>query len=200
MTAELSLNQRLQQIYPLMQSDAFLEQRGIGNEIGYHIFDYAPQEEGIVREYVHKTLLPKRSSVFPFLAVDLFELMLKMLHDQGYLEGAADLEASDGSLALLEGLRDFLNPAEITSALKEQLAPQDLFVVLYGVGQAWPVIRTHELLNNMHAQIDRIPVVMFYPGHYDEEQLQLFDKFKDENYYRAFQLVPRTEYSTWRPS
>lgn len=189
-----SLDDRLDAIWPELQSEKFLKQQSISNEIGYHIFDYDPQDEGLVRQYLQQFLLLKNNSHFPFLAVNLFELMLTMLAEQDYLEGANALEQDEGSEALLAGLKDFLNPAEVTLALSERLAPRHRFVLLYGVGEAWPVLRTHELLNNMHAAIDRVPVVVFYPGRYALEQLQLFNAFKDDNYYRAFELVPRSSY------
>jgi hypothetical protein len=34
-----------------------------------------------------------------------------------------------------------------------------------------------------------VPVVLFFPGTYDEQSLILFDELKDDNYYRAFRLV-----------
>ena len=194
MTQTRSLDERLEAILPELQSEKFLKQQSISNEIGYHIFDYDPEHEGQIRLFLQKSILSKNTADFSFLAVNLFELMLSMLADQGYIEGANELEQEEGSAALLEGLKDFLNPAEVTQALSERLLPRHRFVLLYGVGEAWPVLRTHELLNNMHALIDRIPVVVFYPGRYAMEQLHLFNAFKDDNYYRAFALVPRTSY------
>lgn len=188
---ERLLSERLQQILPLLKSEPFLKQRGIGNEIGYHLFDYDPQDEGVVREYLQKTLLPKRSSEFPFLAVHLFELMLKLLSELQLLDQVAELEEADGHEEMEQGLRTFLSAAELTQGIKRQLAPQDLFVVIYGVGEAWPILRSHELLNNLHAEIDRVPVVMFFPGRYDEEKLSPFQRVQSDNYYRAFQMIPR---------
>ena len=34
-----------------------------------------------------------------------------------------------------------------------------------------------------------VPVVLFYPGNYDGQELVLFGEIKDDNYYRAFKLV-----------
>jgi hypothetical protein len=41
--------------------------------------------------------------------------------------------------------------------------------------------------------LDETPVVMFFPGSYDGQELRLFNTLKDDNYYRAFPLVPRQE-------
>ena len=37
------LTHRLNQILPKLTSDDFLRARGIGNEIAFYIFDYAPE-------------------------------------------------------------------------------------------------------------------------------------------------------------
>jgi len=37
--------------------------------------------------------------------------------------------------------------------------------------------------------LDRVPVIMFFPGSYDGQSLKLFKRFNDDNYYRAFQLI-----------
>ena len=61
-------------------------------------------------------------------------------------------------------------------------------VFLSGVGSAFPLIRTHEILNNLHEKLPDTPVVVFYPGVYNLQELILFGLL-DANYYRAFRLV-----------
>ena len=41
----------------------------------------------------------------------------------------------------------------------------------------------------LHQAFVRVPVVMFFPGTYNEQELILFNEIKDDNYYRAFRLV-----------
>lgn len=62
-------------------------------------------------------------------------------------------------------------------------------MLLTGIGKCYPLLRSHKVLNNLHQAIDRVPVVMFYPGRYDGQELVLFGEIKDDNYYRAFRLV-----------
>ena len=47
-----SLNNRLNQIMDRITSPEFLSGSGLGNEIGFYIFDYPPEDELTVREYV----------------------------------------------------------------------------------------------------------------------------------------------------
>ena len=61
--------------------------------------------------------------------------------------------------------------------------------ILKSIGKIFPFVRSHKILNNLHQVFDRAPVVMFYPGKYDGQSLQLFEEFKDDNYYRAFKLL-----------
>ena len=51
------------------------------------------------------------------------------------------------------------------------------------------LLRSHKVLNNLSQSFGRVPVVLFFPGTYDEQSLILFDELKDDNYYRAFRLV-----------
>ena len=69
------------------------------------------------------------------------------------------------------------------------------FVLLPGLGQCWPLLRGHSLLNGLHAHMGETPLVLFYPGRYNGLELYPFDLDTAEvapaNYYRAFQLVPQ---------
>ena len=67
--------------------------------------------------------------------------------------------------------------------------PDKAVVFITGIGKCYPIIRSHTILNNLHQVIDKVPVVMFYPGKYDGQELVLFGEIKDDNYYRAFKLV-----------
>jgi hypothetical protein len=61
-------------------------------------------------------------------------------------------------------------------------------VFLTGVGAVFPIIRSHTILNNLQTLVGDLPLVMFFPGTYNNQSLVLFDKLKDDNYYRAHNL------------
>ncbi len=48
-----TIHERLNQIPERILSTEFLTGQGLGNEIGFWIFDYAPEDELKVREYLH---------------------------------------------------------------------------------------------------------------------------------------------------
>ena len=74
--------------------------------------------------------------------------------------------------------------------ISERLDDADI-VFLTGIGKAWPIIRSHTVLNNLHRIVEKQPLIMFFPGTYDGGSLMLFNYLKDDNYYRAFQLIDK---------
>jgi len=62
-----------------------------------------------------------------------------------------------------------------------------------GVGQVFPYIRSHTVLNNLQSKAKDKPTVMFFPGEYKQSivegaSLNLFDRLQDDKYYRAFDI------------
>ena len=46
------IHKRLGEIKERITDKSFRENKGLGNEIGFHIFDYEPKYEMLVRDYV----------------------------------------------------------------------------------------------------------------------------------------------------
>ena len=55
------------------------------------------------------------------------------------------------------------------------------------------ILRSHKVLNNLHQAFVRCPVVMFFPGTYNEQELILFNEIKDDNYYREMCIRDRPD-------
>ena len=47
-----SLEDRLDKAEQMIKMPSFRQNKGLGNEVGYYIFDYPPEQELIVRERV----------------------------------------------------------------------------------------------------------------------------------------------------
>ena len=84
-----------------------------------------------------------------------------------------------------------VRPEKVVEKIQEIVRGNEDLILITGVGASWPMMRSHTILNNLHPVLDRTPVVMFFPGSYDGQELRLFDTFHDDNYYRAFPLIPR---------
>jgi len=188
-----SLNHRLNQILPRITSDEFLGGRGIGNEIAFYIFDYQPEDELTVRDFIRSLLehLPKQKHGIRVKHINLFDFVIEYLAGRGLLDKAIRLQREQGDVALKKALAGPLHESKLGPLFAQAAEPDrhDL-VIVSGVGSVWPLLRSHSLLNNLHAVMGQTPLLMFYPGRYDGQSLRLFGKLKSNNYYRAFKLVP----------
>lgn len=191
-----TIHERLDQILPKITEKSFRQNKGLGNEIGYYIFDYDPKDEMLVREHIRfmKEKVNQSQSDLTIREFDLYEIILEILERKGYLQKNFDMEKRKGSERVLEAtrktLRLTLNNDMVVQYIKERVQSNDV-VFITGVGKAFPIIRSHSILNNLHKDIDHVPVVMFFPGSYDGLELVLFNEIKDDNYYRAFQLIDK---------
>ena len=187
------LDERLNQILPKLVSDEFLSGRGLGNEIAFYIFDYAPEHELRVRDRLRVLIdhLPKVKPGIRLFHVDLFDFVLDHLRDRKYLDQAIRMQKDKGDAALMKALSAIIREDKLAPVFAKLVRPEDQDLVLVsGVGSVWPLLRSHSLLNNLHSVMGKTPLVMFYPGRYDGQSLRLFGKLKNTNYYRAFKLVP----------
>ena len=190
MTAELT--SRFNQILPKLLSAEFLTGGGIGNEIGFYIFDYPPEDELRIREHIDFLLehLPKQKPGIRIKHVNLFDFIVGHLRSRKLLDKTFKLQKEKGSMFVRQQLQKILDPEKLKHVFVEAAQPDlhDL-VLVSGIGSAYPMLRSHKLLNNLHSVMGWTPLVMFYPGLYDGQHLRLFGKLKNDNYYRAFKLV-----------
>lgn len=192
----MDIYERLDKILPKIQEQQFRENKGLGNEIGYYIFDYEPENELIVREHIKflKQKFNSENSNVEIIEFDLYEIMLEILQEKNYLNKSFDLESKKGTEYILKGIQNTLRLTLENDLIIDYIRSRvtnDHIVFLTGVGKAWPIIRSHLILNNLHSVVDYVPVVMFFPGTYSGQDLVLFEDIKDDNYYRAFKLVDR---------
>ncbi|MCI8490101.1 MAG: DUF1788 domain-containing protein [Lachnospiraceae bacterium] len=190
------LDARLNQIEVKISENSFRENQGLGNEVGYYIFDYNPVEERNVRHYIEclKDRINNGNKAFQIIEFDLFHLMVEILEEEGYLEAFFDLEKENGFFEMADSLVETLGLDEtneqnliLSKILETDLTDSVLF--LTGVGTCHPIITGHNILNNLHQVLDTVPVILFYPGEYSGQDLKLFGTMDSHNYYRAFRLV-----------
>lgn len=189
-----TIHERLDEILPKIINPSFRENKGLGNEIGFHIFDYKPEYEMVVRNHVSfiKEHVNNDSSNQHIIEFDLYEVILEILDSKGYLQKNFQMEQKKGSQHVLnatrKSLRLTLNNDLVIKHIADRVNKDDI-IFITGIGKAFPIIRSHVILNNLYKAVDQIPVVLFFPGRYDGQELRLFGEIKDDNYYRAFQLV-----------
>ena len=172
-----SLEERLDMVEKIIKQPSFRENKGLGNEVGYYVFDYPAEQELVVRERIQymKAKNSKGIDGFDLAVFDLYDIVIDLLEREGFLEQCFKFEKKNGMERIVKHI--------------QENTPQNAVIFLVGVGKCYPLLRSHKVLNNLHQAIDRVPVVMFYPGKYDGQELVLFGTIKDDNYYRAFRLV-----------
>lgn len=170
-------------------SDAnFLANKGLSNEVGIHVFTYAPQDELVVRDCVER-LVNTPSDVFRIIECDLYKILLAILEEKRVLGTIPSMEEKKGKDYLLTQLQKIATPEAFIAKMRyEPHLPGDV-IFLTGVGSVYPFMRSHKMLDSMQQVFSDVPIVMFYPGEFNGQSLSLFDKFHDGNYYRAFNLL-----------
>lgn len=185
---------RLNKIIPKLTSAEFLNNQGLGNEIGFWIFDYPPERELEMREFLNSTIKPallKNQPVIKTVIVDLFDLVIGVLEDRNILDKAIEMQRVQGDTKALESLRRVLKEDKLAETLAADFDVGNIdLLILSGVGAVYPMLRTHTLLSALHPYMKDTPLLMFYPGKYDGYSLRLFNKLDEDHYYRAFRLVP----------
>ena len=193
----LSLDERLNQILPRITSRDFLDSKGLGNEIGFWIFDYPPDREMDVREFLSSTVLPALVKTVPPInvaTIDLLKLVTELLEERNLLDKAMVMQQSKGDDSTLAELRRVLKEDRLAQSIATQFdIPRLDLMILTGVGSVYPLLRTHTLLSALHPIMGNTPLLMFFPGKYDGHSLRLFNTLADDHYYRAFRLVPESK-------
>ncbi|MDN6268177.1 MAG: DUF1788 domain-containing protein [Tetragenococcus koreensis] len=189
------LKEHMEKLNQTMQKEDFLLNRGLGNEVGYYIFDYDPKDEIQVRNYIRNLNgnYVGEEKDYEVKVFNLYQLMLEYLDDRGFTEKAIRMEEKRGMQKLIQSIGRLLkmDQAEESNFFFEYVnnnTPKKAVVILTGIGELYPLVRAHSILNKMHQVFDRVPVVMIYPGEYDELSLTILNTNKDDNYYRAFRI------------
>ena len=194
--AERPLNERFIDLEDRMISVDELTKYGTANDMRFYIFDYSPEDELLVRKEVKK-LKDRNPSIVEF---DLYEMMLQIIEEEGYMEDVLRMEKDyEKELLLREVFQPLLSVEEDKNSFLDMFKngiPDDgkSIVLITGVGKAFPVVRSHTILNNLQSIFKRNPVVMMYPGRFEIKEkttMRLFERLDDDNYYRAFPLVER---------
>lgn len=187
-----NLDERLNKILERVTSDDFLSGRKLSGEIPFYAFDYDPKAETVVRSHIAFVLsqVKKRKPDLRVAHINLWGLLVEYLKDRGIFDKAVAMQKDKGDEAAFRALKAPLDAGKIAEALVAKAPPSEHDLILVsGVGAAYPLLRTHNLLNNLHSVMGSTPLVLFYPGRYDGQTLQLFGMLKDNPYYRAFRLV-----------
>ena len=190
-----SLQEKFGHLLDLISSKRFLKMQGLGNEVPFFICPYRP-EEAVEMEKVRRQLVNKLSQKgIQILDINLYDLVVDCLKADGDWEWYLENEPSMSKQELKEDLQGILDAGDVLiPAIAQRMKESDFDVMfLSGVGEVFPYIRSHNVLNNLQSTAKTRPTVMFFPGQYTHSleqgaSLDLFGQLHDDKYYRAFNI------------
>lgn len=183
-------------LFAVMSGQRFLRMEGLSNEVPFFIYPYDPENAlGVTkaRKRVSNRLSQAGISV---RTINLYDLSIEILKHRGVWERLVALEPDQDKDDFRELLQGMLDPQEhLAPAIREKLADGGFDIVfLTGIGEVFPYIRSHNVLNNLQSVVVGKPMLMFFPGRYEQSEtlgssLVLFGRLKDDQYYRAKNIL-----------
>ena len=186
----------LEHLETVISSRRFIERQGLNNEVPFFICPYRPEDDAemnILRRQLVKRLEQKSVRI---LEINIYDLALELLEGRKLLGRILQAEASMPKAKIKETLQGVLDPERhLVPAISEKAKGAEFDVLLLsGVGEVFPYIRSHNVLNNLQSAVKEQPTVMFFPGSYQHQlatgaSLDLFGKLQDDKYYRAYNIL-----------
>lgn len=190
--AREDLEHRCQVFRERLAQPDFLANKGIGNEIGFYTFCYDPSLEFEVRAYIEGLQHDAECGTLPcnLKVINLYDAFLTLCENKRILKAIPKQELKTGTQRQRDQLQKICGPAVFAKYIREQTQPREPgdVILITGVGEVYPFLRAHDLLNNMLADFGDVPVVVAYPGSFNGQQFRLFNRLGADNYYRAFDI------------
>jgi len=191
----MTIQDKFQHLLAVISGQRFLKKQGLGNEVPFFICPYKP-EAAIEMERLQRQLVNRLAQIgIRVLEINLYDFSIELLKARGVWNQILEMEASVSKEHLKELLQGVLDPeTHLVPAIATQLAATEFEVLfLAGVGEVFPYIRSHNVLNNLQSTAKDKPTVMFFPGAYTHSleagaSLDLFGRLHDDKYYRAFNI------------
>lgn len=190
MMQQENIAQKFKHLLTVIQMKKFLRMEALGGEIPFFISTYHPEQELEIGKAIRGLKNKLENKGIKVLELDLYDISIDILDEQlgpgeiFEIEKQMDKEEFKNALQSVLDINEVVMP-KIKSIIDGANA-QVYFIT--GVGKVYPFIRSHNVLNNLQNIAKEAPTVMFFPGKYTGRSLELFGKFKDDNYYRAFNL------------
>lgn len=183
------LTERLDKLRALLQDQDFLAGKGLSNEVNIRIFYYEPSEEMVVRHFVEQLMQDAEASRH-ILISDLYEVFIEICRDMDILDSIPDMESEEGSAYTLEQLHSAIGEDAFIEKLQEKASSRAYDVLmLTGIGDVFPFMRVHKMLEAMQPYFSDTPILVLYPGKFDGSALKLFNRLSPNAYYRAFSVI-----------
>jgi len=169
---------------------------GVGNEVPFFICPFHPEETETMYQAIDNLAIQLQQRGVQVVRINLYDLCIDLLkREEGLWEQVIENEAEYPKDLLLEQFQLLFDAeSHLAPAINEQLHDKSYDVLfIEGVGEVYPYVRTHTLLENLAKHLYTKPLVMFFPGQYKQTLhagavLKLFEMLPDDKYYRAMNI------------
>lgn len=184
-------------VYEVLRSKRFLRMEGLSKEVPFFIYHYPPawavEVEGLRDRVTTKLRTDDGLSV---VEIDLYDLAVELLKERGVWDRLLALEPEVDKTEFRETLQGMLDPHDhLAPAIRVRLhaEPSDI-VFLTGIGEVFPFIRTHTVLENLQSVVTGRPMLAWFPGTYEfapagGHQLRALNLTASDSYYRAKDIL-----------
>lgn len=196
MIEELDRRARAEHLFKVVSSSRFLNKEGLGNEVPFFICPFGAEHGRTMIEDRRNLITRLEHEGVNVLDVDLYDLSLEILAEREILDQLIEIEPDTEKSELKEMLQGVLDPQDhLIPKIGARIAGAAHDVIfLSGVGEVYPYLRSHNVLNNLQSTAKDKPTVLFFPGRYTHAlatgaSLDLFGLLHDDKYYRAFNIM-----------
>ena len=196
MTTHRTLVQQEEHLFNVLSGRRFLAMEGLGNEVPFFIYPYAPEDALEIAQIKKRVKNRLGSSGVTVREINLYDLTIEILKERGVWDRILASESDQDKNDFREMLQGMLDPQlHIAPAIRGKIDDGAFDIVfLTGIGEVFPYIRSHNVLNNLQSVVTAKPMLMFFPGRYEQSatlgsSLVLFGQLKDDQYYRAKNIL-----------
>ena len=194
---QADLTRQEEHLFSVLSGKRFLQMEGLSNEVPFFIYPYDP-EDALEVDQAKKRIKNKLATEHGITVreVNLYDLSVEIVKERGVWERVLELEPDQDKADFRESLQGMLDPQlHIAPAIRSTIEDGEFDILfLTGIGEVFPYIRSHNVLNNLQSVVTGKPMLMFFPGRYDQSDtlgssLVLFGRLKDDQYYRAKNIL-----------
>lgn len=180
----------------VLASVPFRKMEGLNGDIPFHICPFEPSlqnEINLLVKQIKNYLIDAQVSV---LEINLYDLVIELCKEEDDWEWLLENEATMSKQEFKEEIQGIIDTKTVLiPTIVERMSKNDFdILIITGVGEVYPYIRSSNLLENLQIKAKEKPTLMFYPGQYKHSvekgsSLILFGTLEDDKYYRAFNIL-----------
>jgi hypothetical protein len=182
----------------VLASAPFRNMEGLNGDIPFHLCPFEPalqNDINVLVKQIKNYLIDVQVKV---LEINLYDLVIDICKEEDDWEWLLENEATMSKQEFKEEIQGIIDTKTILiPAIVKKMSENSFdILIITGVGEVYPYIRSSSLLENLQIEAKEKPTLMFYPGQYKHSiekgtSLVLFGTLEDDKYYRAFNILDR---------